>query len=665
MANAIRILTMDAVEKAHSGHPGMPLGMADVATVLFTQFLKFDPQTPDWPNRDRFILSAGHGSMLLYALLYLTGYPEMTLAEIQNFRHLHSKTPGHPEWGHTAGVETTTGPLGQGLANAVGMALGEALLAAEFGHQVVNHRTYVIVGDGCLMEGISQEAISLAGHLQLSRLIVLFDDNQITIDGPTTLSTSDHTLQRFEACGWDVQAIDGHDPEAIAQAFEKAQRATRPSFIACRTIIGFGAPHKQGTAGIHGSPLGAEEVALARQALGWSSSIPFEIPPDILEAWRTVGQKGAQDVAAWTAALTALPPETQTLFRQRLAGELPQGWQEALHKRIHAFSVEKPHLATRQLSQFVLDGLSLHIPALLGGSADLTGSNNTLAKGMKPVQPGNFQGRYLYFGVREHAMAAALNGLALYGGFIPYGGTFLTFSDYARPAMRLAALMGLRVIYVMTHDSLGLGEDGPTHQPIEHLASLRAIPNLNVFRPADGVEVAECWAAALLSTHTPSVIALSRQAVSPVRLEEPLENRCLTGGYILREAQETHVVSLFSSGSEVGLACDVREALESLGYGTRVISLPCWRLFDAQPSSYRAHVLGLPPQGLAVAIEAASPFGWERYVGQEGLICGLETFGASAPFQQLYHHFQLTVSAIVNKIQEKLPSREEKIWQFV
>lgn len=650
MANALRILAMDAVEKASSGHPGMPMGMADVATVLFTQFLKFDPQTPDWPNRDRFILSAGHGSMLLYALLYLTGYPEMTLAALQNFRQLHSKTPGHPEWGHTAGVEATTGPLGQGLANAVGMALAEALLAEEFGKDLVHHRTYVVVGDGCLMEGLSQEAISLAGHLQLSRLVVLFDDNQISIDGPTTLSTSENTLQRFEACGWDVQAIDGHDREAIAQALEHVQQATRPCLIACRTLIGYGAPHKQGTARAHGAPLGPEELACARQTLGWPSQVPFEIPPSLLQAWRLVGEKGQALVKTWQATLAALPLETQTLFHQRLGGTLPSGWPTALQKQIQEFITEQPTLATRQLSQRVLDTLSPQIPALLGGSADLTESNNTLARGMKALKPGEFQGRYIHFGVREHAMAAVLNGLALYGGFIPYGGTFLAFSDYARPAIRLAALMGLRVIYVLTHDSIGLGEDGPTHQPIEHLASLRAIPNLNVFRPADGVEVAECWAAALLSQRTPSVIALSRQAVAPVRLFEAPENLCAKGGYILKEAEAPHRINVLSSGSEVALACAVREALEALGYGTRVISLPCWRLFDAQPQSYQAQVLHLPPQGLFVAIEAASPFGWERYVGRRGIICGLETFGASAPCKELYAHFHLTVPALVERI---------------
>lgn len=651
MANALRILAMDAVEKAHSGHPGMPMGMADVATVLFTQFLKFDSQTPKWPNRDRFILSAGHGSMLLYGLLYLTGYPGMTLTEIQNFRQLHSKTPGHPEYGHTVGVETTTGPLGQGLANAVGMAIAEELLAAEFGADLVHHRTYVIVGDGCLMEGVSQEAISLAGHLKLSRLIVLFDDNQITIDGPTHLSTSENTLQRFEACGWGVQSIDGHDPVAIASALEKAQSATRPSLIACRTIIGFGAPHKQGTAGAHGSPLGAQEIDCVREALKWLSKTPFDIPPEILQAWRVLGERGAKKMEKWRAHLTSLPQETQVFFQQRLAGELPPGWRSALQQRIQAFITEKPVLATRQFSQLVLDVLVEQIPALLGGSADLTGSNNTKAKGMEPVQADDFHGRYLYFGVREHAMVAALNGIALYGGFIPYGGTFLTFSDYARPAIRLAALMGIRVIYVMTHDSIGLGEDGPTHQPIEHLASLRAIPNLNVFRPADAVEVAECWALALTSTTTPSLIALSRQPVTPVRLEENPENLCARGGYILKESVLPHKINLFSSGSEVGLACEVRDALEKLGYGTRVISMPCWRLFDMQPEAYRKQIL---TADLSVAIEAASPFGWERYVGREGLICGINTFGASAPLEPLYDHFHLTVSALVKKIRERV-----------
>jgi transketolase len=658
LANALRILAMDAVEQAKSGHPGMPLGMADVATVLWTQFLRFSPQHPEWPNRDRFILSAGHGSLLLYALLHVTGYPSLTLDQLKAFRQLHSLTPGHPEFRHTPGVEVTTGPLAQGLAHGVGIAMGEALVSARVKDpSLLSHYTYVVVGDGCLMEGLSQEAISLAGHLKLSHLIVLFDDNHMTIDGPTHLSTSEVIPLRFEACGWHVQSIDGHDPEAIAQAIRAAQEAPLPSLIACRTHIAYGAPHKQDTAAAHGSPLGAAEVAATRAALGWPSSTAFDIPSQIQEAWRDVGLKGDQAYQTWLQHYEQLDESTrkraQTYFcpAQNVEGVRP-AWKDTLDNLIEAWVAQKPALATRQSSQLVLDALAPHLPNLIGGSADLTPSNNTLAAGMQMVTPGQFEGAYVHYGIREHAMVAAVNGLTLYGGLIPYGGTFLAFSDYARPAIRLAALMKIPSIYVMTHDSIGLGEDGPTHQPVEHLMALRAMPNLNVFRPADGVEVAECWELAMTSHETPSLLALSRQALPTVRTQKGFLSA--KGAYILREATLPHEITLFATGSEVQIACRVAEKLEQEEKcGARVVSMPCWRLFEQQPLAYKANVLTLPPNGLAAAIEAGSTLGWERYVGREGLIFGLETFGASAPAADLFSFFGLTAEAIFPEIQKR------------
>jgi transketolase len=651
MANAIRFLSMDAVERAQSGHPGMPMGMADVATVLFTRFLKFDPARPDWADRDRFVLSAGHGSMLLYSLLYLTGYEAMTLEELKNFRQLGSRTAGHPEYGHAPGIETTTGPLGQGLANAVGMALAERLLAARFGAEVVDHHTYVIAGDGCLMEGISHEAASLAGHLGLSKLIVLFDDNGISIDGPTSLSVSDDQQARFAAYGWDVAAVDGHEPEAVAAAIAAARERDRPSLIACRTVIGYGAPEKAGTAKTHGAPLGAEEVAGARQKLGWPHP-PFEVPEEVLSAWRAAGAKGAALSAAWDERVASLDPAERGEFERRLSGDLPAGWQEALEALKAEASAAAPKVATRVASQKVLEVLTEAIPELLGGSADLTGSNNTKTASQAPVTAADFSGAYVYYGVREHAMAAAMNGLALHGGVIPYGGTFLVFTDYCRPSIRLSALMGLRVVYVMTHDSIGLGEDGPTHQPVEHLASLRAMPNLNVFRPADTVETAECWQLALEARKRPSVLALTRQGLPTLRREHSSENLSAHGGYILAPAERDRQVTLIASGSEVEIALEAQTRLQNEGISTAVVSMPCWELFEAQSQHYRDEVLG--PGALHVAIEAAVPFGWERWCDPGGGFVGMRSFGASAPAKDLYEHFNITPEAVVRTVKARL-----------
>jgi transketolase len=648
LANAIRALAMDAVEQANSGHPGMPMGMADAATVLFGRFLKFDPAHPDWPDRDRFVLSAGHGSMLLYALLYLTGYAEMTLDEIRRFRQLGSRTAGHPEFGHAAGIETTTGPLGQGLGNAVGMAIAERLMAARFGSELVDHRTYVLAGDGCLMEGVSHEAISLAGHLRLHKLVVLFDDNRVSIDGPTSLAVSDDQLARFRASGWSAEAVDGHDPEAVAAALTRAQTAERPSLIACRTVIGYGAPKKAGTAATHGAPLGAEEVAGARAKLDWPHP-PFVVPEAILAAWRSVGQRGRPAFEAWQRRHAAHPERAE--FDRRIAGDLPPAADAAIAAVKKSAAAEAPKLATRQSSQKVLDALAPAVPELIGGSADLTGSNNTKAKDMAAVTADDFAGRYIYYGVREHGMTATMNGLALHGGIIPYGGTFLVFTDYCRPAIRLAAVMGRRVVYVMTHDSIGLGEDGPTHQPIEHLAALRAMPNLMVFRPADTVETAECWQLALAQRNGPSIIALTRQAVPTLRTRHSDANLCAHGGYLLLPAEGERQVTLLATGSEVSIAVEARARLQSDGIGAAVVSLPCWQLFDRQSADYRDEVLGA---GLRIAVEAAAPFGWERYLGADGCFIGMYGFGASAPAGDLYKHFGITADAVVALAKQRL-----------
>ncbi|TVQ34774.1 MAG: transketolase [Geminicoccaceae bacterium] len=649
MANALRALAMDAVQQANSGHPGMPMGMADVATVLFTRFLKFDAAAPDWPDRDRFVLSAGHGSMLLYGLLHLTGYADMTQGELRRFRQLGSKTAGHPEYRHAKGIETTTGPLGQGLANAVGMALAERLLHARYGDDVVDHHTYVIAGDGCLMEGISHEAISLAGHLRLNKLIVLFDDNGISIDGKVSLACSDDQLARFRASGWHVEAVDGHDPEAVASAIQAAQASDRPSLIACKTIIGFGAPTKQGTAATHGSPLGRDEVAAAREQLGWTYP-PFEVPDDIRTAWAQAGRRGAAAREAWQARTDALPEALRSAWHRTQAGDLPKGFAAAVAALKASLAANPPTVATRKASQDVLEVLTEAVPELIGGSADLTGSNNTKTKATAPIQAGDFTGRYLYYGVREHGMAAAMNGLALHGGIIPYGGTFLVFADYCRPAIRLSALMHQRVVYVLTHDSIGLGEDGPTHQPVEHLASLRAIPNLLVMRPGDAMETVECWAAALERRDGPTVLALTRQNLKPFRLEATAENLAAKGGYVVAGGVARDV-TLLATGSEVQLALGARELLAADGIEAAVVSMPCFELFDAEDEAYRAHVLGTAPR---LAIEAAMPFGWTRYVASEADVVGMTGFGASAPAEDLFPHFGITAEALALKAKAKL-----------
>lgn len=650
-SNAIRALSMDAVEKANSGHPGMPMGIADVATVLFTEFLRVNPKHPEWPNRDRFILSAGHGSMLLYATSYLLGYPEMTLEQLKNFRQLGAITAGHPEIHRSIGIETTTGPLGQGIANAVGFALGEAILQSQFGKDIIDHYTYVIAGDGCLMEGISQEAISLAGHLNLKKLIVLFDDNGISIDGKTSLSTSENHLKRFEAANWNTLAIDGHDADAIRAAIKTAQHSDKPTLIACKTTIGFGAPTKANTAGAHGSPLGATEIAGARAALNWSYA-PFEIPEDILHAWRTAGAQHDATYTQWQQRFNALPQDQQAELSRRLAGELPASFASTLDTLKKEWSNSKPNIASRLASGNVLDALTPHIPELLGGSADLSGSNNTKAKGVTIVNKDNYNGNYIHYGIREHGMAAAMNGLALYGGFIPFGGTFLVFSDYCKPAIRLSALMEQRVIYVMTHDSIGVGEDGPTHQPIEHIAALRATPNVQVFRPADSIETLECWALALSSVKTPSVLALTRQNLPTLRTEYTSENRSARGGYRLVEPTGKEQVTLIATGSEVMLAVETQKLLATQGIAASVVSLPSWELFDQQPAAYKASVL--PKDTLKVAIEMLSGFGWERYTGTDGLIVSMQGFGASAPLKDLLPHFGFTAEKIAHRISTAL-----------
>lgn len=650
-SNAIRALSMDAVEKANSGHPGMPMGIADVATVLFTEFLRVNPKHPEWPNRDRFILSAGHGSMLLYATSYLLGYPEMTLDQLKNFRQLGAITAGHPEVHRSIGIETTTGPLGQGIANAVGFALGEAILQSQFGKDIIDHYTYVIAGDGCLMEGISQEAISLAGHLNLKKLIVLFDDNGISIDGKTSLSTSENHLKRFEAANWNTLAIDGHNAAAIRTAIKTAQNSDKPTLIACKTTIGFGAPTKANTAGAHGSPLGATEIAGARAALNWSHA-PFEIPEDILQAWRTAGAQHDATYTQWQQRFNALPQDQQAELSRRLAGELPASFASTLDTLKKEWTNSKPNIASRLASGNVLDALTPHIPELLGGSADLSGSNNTKAKGVTIVSKDNYNGNYIHYGIREHGMAAAMNGLALYGGFIPFGGTFLVFSDYCKPAIRLSALMEQCVIYVMTHDSIGVGEDGPTHQPIEHIAALRATPNVQVFRPADAIETLECWVLALSSVKTPSVLALTRQNLPTLRTEYTSENRCARGGYRLVEPTGKEQVTLIATGSEVMLAVETQKLLAAQGIAASVVSLPSWELFDQQPAAYKTSVL--PKNTLKVAIEMLSGFGWERYTGTDGLIVSMQGFGASAPLKDLLPHFGFTAEKVAHRISTAL-----------
>ena len=651
MANAIRALSMDAVQAANSGHPGAPMGMADIATVLFTKFLKFDPSDPNWADRDRFILSNGHASMLLYSLLYLTGYDDVDMAQLRNFRQLGSRTAGHPEYGHAAGIETTTGPLGQGIANAVGMALAERLMNARYGDEIVDHRTYVFAGDGCLMEGISHEAISLAGHLKLGKLIVLFDDNEICIDGATDMTVTEDHQKRFQAAGWHTQAIDGHDANAIAVAIEAAQTSAQPSMIACRTVIGFGSPNKQGTAATHGAPLGSDEIIATRSELGWPHD-PFTIPKAISNAWQNAGARGKADRTAWAARLNRIDTVQKQAFERQMNGVLPADWQDVFQALKKSIADEPKKIATRQASQITLDALVAAIPEMIGGSADLTGSNLTKAKCANAISADDFTGNYIYYGVREHGMAAAMNGMTLHGGVIPFGGTFLIFTDYCRPSIRLSALMKQRVIYVMTHDSIGLGEDGPTHQPVEHLAALRAMPNVKLFRPADTMETAECWALALESIDGPSVIALTRQGLQQVRTDYTNENISSRGAYVLRNANGDRQVTIIASGSEIEIALSAQENLQKENIPTAVVSAPCLELFDAQDEAYRHSVLG--PNRVRIAIEAAAGYGWERYIGTDGAFIGMNTFGASAPAGELYKHFGITAEAVVDAVKARL-----------
>ena len=648
MANAIRALSMDAVEAAKSGHPGMPMGMADAATALFADHLKFDAAAPDWPDRDRFVLSAGHGSMLIYALLHLTGYEDMTLDQIRNFRQLGAITAGHPEAGHAGGIETTTGPLGQGIANAVGMAMAEAHLAAKFGRDLVDHFTYVIAGDGCLMEGVSHEAASMAGHMGLSRLIVLFDDNGISIDGSTDLAVSEDTTARFEAYGWQVLAVDGHDMDAVSAAIAEARADTaRPSLIRCRTVIGYGAPNKAGTAGAHGAPLGAEEIDGTRAALGWSHA-PFEIPAEIVAAWREVGSRGSAERAAWQARHAAADSDA---FDAAMKGDFDAAIAEAVAGWKQSLAAEPQKIATRVASQKAIEAILPACPSLLGGSADLTGSNNTRVGGQGSYGRDNAAGTYVHYGVREHGMAAAMNGIALHGGAIPYGGTFLVFTDYCRPSIRLSALMRQRVIYVMTHDSIGLGEDGPTHQPVEHLAVMRAIPNLLVFRPGDAVETAEAWQCALAAKESPSILALSRQGLAQFRLGDLSRNMTARGAYIVAGEGEARQVTLLASGSEVGIAIAAREQLASDGIAATVVSVPCLELFWQQDEAWRNSVLGSGPR---IAIEAAIRQPWDRLLGDGDGFIGMDDFGASAPAGDLFPHFGITAQAIIDAAKTRI-----------
>lgn len=652
MAHAIRFLSADAVQKANSGHPGLPMGAADIATVLFTRFMKFDPKQPNWPDRDRFVLSAGHGSMLLYSSLYLLGYKDMDINQLKNFRQLGSMTAGHPEYGHAAGIETTTGPLGQGIANAVGMAMAERKLADEFGGDLVDHYTYCLAGDGCLMEGISQEAITLAGHLKLSKLVVFWDDNNISIDGPISMSDSTDQIARFEASNWNTIRVDGHDHEAIASAIEAAHASDKPTMIACKTQIGFGAPNKAGTASAHGAPLGPDEIAGAREALGWEAA-EFEVPEDVLDNWRIAGLRSTHARKDWEARLSDADANKRGEFERRQRGDLPAKFNEAIQGLKKELAEEPPKKATRKASQAVLEVVNGALNETIGGSADLTGSNNTNTSQTAAITPDDFSGRFVHWGIREHAMAAAMNGIALHGGLIPYSGGFLIFSDYCRPSIRLAALMGIRAIHVLTHDSIGLGEDGPTHQPVEHLAALRAIPNLMVFRPADVTETAECWQLALENENGPSAIALTRQDLEPVRLSYEDDNLCSRGAYEVAAADgDEAAVSLFASGSEVEIAMAAKAALDAAGHATRVVSVPCFELFEQQGEAYRASVKGNAK--VNVGIEAAIRQGWDAIIGSDSLFVGMSGFGASAPYKELYAHFGITADAVVEAVQAKL-----------
>ena len=651
MANAIRFLSMDAVEKANSGHPGLPMGAADIATVLFTKFMRFDPTAPKWADRDRFVLSAGHGSMLLYSLLHLLGYEDMTIEDLANFRQLGSKTAGHPEYGHASGIETTTGPLGQGIANAVGMAIAEKHLAAEFGSELVDHNTYVLAGDGCLMEGISQEAIALAGHLKLNKLILMWDNNNVTIDGAVSVSDSTDQLARFRACGWNTDSIDGHDQAAIATALEAARKSDKPTMIACKTTIGFGSPNKAGTSKVHGAPLGADEIAATREALGWESA-PFEVPADVRDAWRIAGLNAAHARKEWQKRLEAADPELRAEFERRMRGDLPAGFEDALADYKKSLAADPKNVATRKASEMALNVITAAVPETVGGSADLTGSNNTKTPDTVSITAEDFSGRYVNWGIREHIMASGMNGLALHGGVIPYGGTFLVFADYMRGGIRLSSLMGQRVIYVLTHDSIGLGEDGPTHQPVETLASLRAMPTLQVFRPADAMETAECWEMAIKSDNAPSVLALTRQGLTPYRTEYSKDNLCGRGAYLLSDCDGDADVSLFASGSEVEIAMAAQTALAAQDIKARVVSVPCFELFEAQSEEYKKDVLGNAK--VNVAVEAALRMGWDRFIGSDGIFVGMNGFGASGPYKELYEHFGITSENIVAQVAERI-----------
>ena len=645
LANAIRFLSIDAVQKANSGHPGMPMGMADVATVLFKYHLRFNPENPNWINRDRFILSAGHGSMLLYSLLYLTGYKSVSIDDIKNFRQLNSICAGHPEYTKNSGIETTTGPLGQGLGNSVGMAIGEEIFRKKFGSNLINHKTYVIVSDGDLMEGISHEAMSLAGHLKLKNLIVFFDNNKISIDGSTALSVSDNFKKRFEGYGWSFQEINGHNEKQISKAISKASKSKKPSIISCKTIIGYGSPNKSGKASSHGSPLGEEEIRLVRKKLKWSSP-PFVIPNQILDAWREIGKKGKSIEEKWNGDLNKKNPKIKSELESMINHSNLNDLEKIIREEKAKYFTEKPDMATRQCSSSTIEAVSKFLPELIGGSADLSGSNNTKTKNSKIISSKNFNGNYIHYGVREHGMAAAMNGLALYGGLIPYGGTFLIFSDYCKPAIRLSALMGLRVIYIFSHDSIGLGEDGPTHQPIEHLSGLRAIPNLNVFRPADINETLECWEIALKSKNNPSAIALSRQKLPYVNRQLSEKNKCNLGAYDLNITSHDYKLILIASGSEVEIALESQKMLKEEGVDTKVVSMPCQELFDIQDEKYKEKILETNSCS-RIVIEAGSMKGWAKYVRDKGEYVGIDNFGKSAPYKQIYDHFDVNSEKVI------------------
>ena len=638
LANAIRFLSIDAVQKANSGHPGMPMGMADVCTVLFRHFLKFDPSRPDWINRDRFVLSAGHGSILLYALLHLTGYKSVSLNDIKNFRQLDSICAGHPEYEKGTGIETTTGPLGQGIANAVGFAISEEILKSKKGKDIYNHKTYVVAGDGCLMEGISHESLSLAGHLKLKNLVMFFDNNSISIDGPTSLAVSDNYKKRLEAYGWDYIDINGHNEKQIFKAIKKCQNAKRPTVIACKTTIGFGSPNKSGKSSAHGSPLGNEEIQLVRKKLKWKHA-PFEIPKEILQEWRSVGENGKKEVKKWEKKAGSKLKKITDKNSQKLTKLFADAKNMAIK--------ESKSIATRKSSEDILNLLTVHMPELIGGSADLAGSNNTKTKSQKIIKPGNFAGSYIHYGVREHAMCGIMNGIALHGELIPYGGTFLIFSDYCKPSIRLSALMKQRVVYVMTHDSIGLGEDGPTHQPVEQIAGLRAIPNLNVFRPADTIETIECWDLALRQTNTPSVLSLTRQNLKLLRTNNDQINKCSYGAYEIYRSNPEINLTIIATGSEVEIAVEASQQLAKENIHSKVVSMPCQELFEQQESSYKKNLL--EETTAKISIEAASTMGWKKYTGNQGVELGIDTFGKSAPYKKIYEHFKLTSNNIIQQ----------------